>query len=568
MGKGMENKMRHLLIVLSLLLLPLESYPQTTHFMSFTYQGEDARFNHPEMDGRQAYLNPIVSGFYPDPSVVRVGKTYWMVNSTFGYFPGVPLFKSTDLVNWHQVGNVLDRPSQINLKGAEVSGGIFAPQISYNPKNKTYYMTTMNMTTFQVFYVKSKNPESGWSEPVQMKRGGMDTSFFFDTDGRAWVVYCSRPFDKNAPADRSAIHMNEFDRRADSIKSKTWELTTGSGCMEKARWIEGPHLYHIGRYYYLLCAEGGTERLHSEVVFRSKKITGPWESYEGNPILTQRDLPDTGRPDAVSCAGHADLVKAENGQWWAVFLGCRPYGEDLYNTGRETFLLPVTWKNGWPVILPQGESVPTVVAKPDLEPDGENQVTGNLTYRESFHTNQLGPQWIYLRNPVTGNYRLNADAAPGLDIIPTEETLSGKASPSAVFFRQKNTTFTADATLSFQPKGNAIAELALFQSDKNHLVLGITLQNGQPAIVLTLTRNGQTTVIGSRPLTSDEAGHPISLRVRGEGRYYSFFVSTDARRDQWQVVARGVDCVCLSKAFSGGYVGTTIGLYASLDNTK
>ena len=570
----------------------LAALAQTATFSSFTYQGRDARFDK-QMDLRTQYLNPIISGYYPDPSVVRVGDTYWLVSSTFGYFPGVPLFKSRNLVNWTQVGNVLDRQSQLNLKNADVSGGIFAPQISYNPKNKTYYVTTMNMSTYQVFYVKSKNPEAGWSDPIQMKRGGMDTSFMFDNNGRAWVVYCTRPFDNNAPAGMSAIHLNEFDWRNDSIKSETWELTTGSGCMEQSQWIEGPHLYHIGKYYYLMCAEGGTGRAHSEVIFRSKKVTGPYESYSGNPILTQRDLSDTDCTEPVSSAGHADLVQAKDGSWWAVFLACRPYGDDLYNTGRETFLLPVIWKDGWPIILEHEKAVPTVVNRNDSDPAvaaiakstdiatpgsvslRQPPTTGDFTFTDSFRTAELGPEWLYLRNPDMSKYNFADSGLPNnaiadghkgraLQITPTTATLSGKDSPSCVFFRQKNTCFTAETELTFEPTDSAISGITVFQSDKNHLVLGKTLLDGKPAIALLKTENGIQTMIGSAFLSSKT----IRLRIDGDGRYYSFSYATPSPLGEcWgevQTIARGVDCSCLSTKLSGGFVGTTIGLYVSL----
>lgn len=551
----MYNKM---LLTAMLFIALLPAFGQTAKFGSFSYEGRDARFDK-SVDSRSQYLNPIVSGFYPDPTVLRVGDTYWLANSTFGYFPGVPLFKSKDLVNWQQVGNVLDRPSQLNLKESDVSGGVFAPHLSYNPKNKTYYMTTMSGGV--VFYVKSKDPEQGWSEPVRMKYGGMDTSFFFDKDGRAWVVYCASPFDQSINKDgRTAIHMNEFDWRGDSIKAKTWELTTGSKAMEKPRWTEGPHIYKVGKYYYLVCAEGGTEQLHSEVVFRSKSITGPYEDYDGNPILTQRDLSDTGRADPVSCTGHGDMVQAKDGKWWAVFLGCRPYEHDLYNTGRETFLLPVTWKDGWPVILPKGEPVPTVVSKEGLMPEGENMNTGNIRYTEDFKAQKLGPQWIFLRNPEMSDYKVG----DGLTVTPTAATLSGKESPSCAFFRQKNTSFTAETELTFTPTGNAVAGITVFQSDKNHLVLGKTLVGGSPAITLTMTDNGITKVIGSARLT--ETGASVRLRIDGDGRYYSFAYA--AENGGWHTVAQGVDCQCLSKTYSGGFVGTTIGLYASLKNME
>jgi len=322
---------------------------QTAHFRYFKYQGQDARFEKYIAPSRQ-YFNPIISGYYPDPSVCKVGDIYYLVNSSFAYFPGIPIFKSKDLVNWEQIGHVLDRQSQLKLDGQAVSDGIFAPQISYNPSNQTFYVTTMNMGERSVFYVKSKNPSKGWSDPVKMKHGGMDTSFFFDTDGKAYVVYNTRPFGGQKYEGQMAIHMNEFDWKGDSVKLATFELTTGSKCVDKPVWIEGPHLYKVGKYYYLMCAENGTGYQHSEVIFRSKSLLGKWEECPYNPILTQRDLPQD-RTEPVTSTGHADLIQTSKNEWWATFLGCRPYSQDYYNTGRETFLMPVKWKKGWPVIL-------------------------------------------------------------------------------------------------------------------------------------------------------------------------------------------------------------------------
>ena len=550
----------------------LVAHAQTATFSSFTYTGRDSRFN-VRIDPKTQYLNPIISGYYPDPTILHVGDTYWLANSSFGYFPGVPLFKSKDLMNWTQVGSILNRPSQLNLKNADIAtGGIYAPHLSYNPKNKTYYMTTMNMSTFQVFYVTSKNPEKGWSEPVQMKYGGMDTSFLFDKDGKAWVVYNTRPFDKNLPPSVMAIHMNEFDWRNDSIKPQTWELATTSGAMNPSVWIEGPHLYHIGKYYYLMCAEGGTGHTHSEVIFRSKKITGPYESFNGNPILTQRDLSDTANDNPVCCAGHADLVHTKEGKWFVVFLGCRPYEFDTYNTGRETFLLPVTWKDGLPIILEKGKRVPTVVNPPSTRstssvsfpetlPQLQPPTTGNFTFTDDFK-NGIGPEWLYLRNPEKSNYK----TSKGISITPTSATLSGKDSPSAIFFRQKNTDFTAETVLTFIPKDSAIAGITAFQNEKNHLVLGKTLLGGKPAIVLTMTKDGKTNVIASTLLSDTKASKPIKLRIDGDDRYYSFSYAVD--NGEVLTLSKGVDCKCLSTIYSGGFVGTTLGLYTSLKNNE
>lgn len=548
------------LMLVVLMLSALEMSAQTAHFSYFKYEGKDTRFEK-NVDAKKQYLNPVVSGFYPDPSVCRVGDTYWLVNSTFGYFPGVPIFKSHDLVNWKQVGHVLDRESQLPLKGADISkGGIYAPQISYNPKNKTYYMTTMNMTTFQVFYVKSKNPEKGWSDPVQMKRGGMDTSFFFDTDGKAYVVYNTRPNGGAKYEGQTAIHMNEFDWKADSIKSKTYELTTGSNCVEKPVCIEGPHLYKVGKYYYLMCAEQGTEFNHSEVIFRSKSIFGPWENCPYNPILTQRDLSNRQRQDAVTSTGHADLVQTKEGDWWAVFLGCRPYKidsstwqPDFYNTGRETFLLPVTWKDGWPVILENGKAVPTVVNK-----KLEECPLGNIAFMDKFDTDRLDLRWIFLRNPNMSNY--DWKLGTGITLKADTTNIYGKESPTAILCRQKNMAFSAETEVNFIPRSEGeLAGLVVFQNEQNNFVIGVTLLDGKPSLTLVRTEGGMQVLLASVALPNNHA--PVRLKVDADGRSYSFYYAL--ADGSWQTLAKGCDGQNLSTKISGGFVGSTIGLYAT-----
>lgn len=543
---------------------------QTAHFSMFSYQGHDERFN-VKINPKTQYLNPVVSGYYPDPSILRVGDTYWLANSTFGYFPGVPLFKSHDLVNWKQVGNVLDRPSQLKLNHTNINtGGIYAPQLSYNPKNKTYYMTTMNMSTYDVFYVKSKDPEKGWSDPVHMKYGGMDTSFFFDKNGKAYVVYNAGPFAGSKYDGQTAIHMNEFDWKHDSIMPKTYELTTGSTCIKNPKCIEGPHLLRVGKYYYLLAAEGGTEHGHSEVVFRSRKVTGPYEEFAGNPIITQRDLTDNDRPDMVTNTGHVSMVKDKKGQWWAAFLGCRPYESDdkgyppyygeLFNTGRETFLLPVTWKDGWPVILEHGKAVPTVVNKEGLTGDESTRPTGNYKYTDNFTSTKPDFQWLFINNPDMKNYKFGN----GLDLTPVAYDLSDKAQPTALLFRQKNTSFTVETSLTFAPENTSIAGLALMQNEKNNVVVGKTLVSGKQSVVICMNNQGNKSIIASSALSQPDAS--LRLKVVGDGRYYSF--SYAEGNGSWQTLAKGVDCSNLSTPIAGGFAGVTIGPYASLKNKE
>lgn len=339
--------MKHVLSLSILMMANMVGTAQTAHFNYFSYNGDDSRFNK-EINPHNQYFNPILAGFYPDPSICRKGDTYYLVNSSFSFFPGVPIFTSKDLVNWTQLGHVLDRKSQLPLDRQNVSGGIFAPAITYNEKNKTFYMITTNVGAGN-FFVKTKDPAKGWSEPIYLpKVGGIDPSFFFDKDGRGYIVNNDEPVGGHVYEGERSIMLHYFDVEGDSVVGDPIEIVrSGSHVQENPIWIEGPHLYRIGKYYYLMCAEGGTGAWHSEVIFRSKKPEGPWEEFtDGNPILTQRTGLDPQRPDIVTSAGHADLVSTPDGDWYAVFLACRPYEEDFYNTGRDTYLLPVNWENG------------------------------------------------------------------------------------------------------------------------------------------------------------------------------------------------------------------------------
>lgn len=533
---------------------------QTARFSYFSYGGNDERFDK-SINRSNQYLNPILAGYYPDPSICRKGDTYYLATSSFSFFPGVPVFTSKDMVNWTQTGHALDRDSQVSLHNLGVSDGLFAPSLTYNEKNDTFYMLTMNMGKRSVFFVKTKDPAKGWSEPISLKAGGMDASFFFDNDGKAYIVYCTLPLGGPNYQGEMAIHMNQFCLSGDTVLSNKVELIRGGTHIEREpQWLEGPHLYHIGKYYYLMCAEGGTRSQHSEVIFRSKTLAGPWEEFEGNPILTQRDLTDVHRTDMVTSTGHADLIQTPEGDWWAVFLGCRPYEDDFYNTGRDTYLLPVKWKNNWPVILDAGKAVPTVVDKRNLQPVN-TYLTGNFAYTDKFKNNKLDMQWIFLRNPQPDFYSLAGD---GITLRSLPVNIMQKESPAAIFHRQQHTSFTAETEVVFTPQTEKeIAGMVLFQNEEYNFVFGKTLFNGKPAIILSRTE-GTTIVIGSAILPENQANQPLKLKVEGCGRYYSFYYGL--ADEKWQPIACGVDAVNLSTDRAGGFTGNVIGLYATSNN--
>ncbi|HEX6041543.1 glycoside hydrolase family 43 protein, partial [Longimicrobium sp.] len=256
-------------------------------FEWFEYTGDDPVYRGVR-PGPGDYLNPVLAGFHPDPSIVRVGDDFWMVNSSFSYFPGVPLFHSRDLVNWTQTGHVLDRPSQLDLDSSGISRGIFAPAIEHHAG--TFYMITTLIDRGGNFLVTATDPRGPWSDPVWLPEvDGIDPSLFFDDDGRAYILNNGPPIGTPLYEGHRAIWMQEYDvanRRMTGPRRLV--VNGGTDLSKKPIWIEGPHIFKRDGRYYLVCAEGGTAEQHSEVVFRADSVWGPWEPWSGNPILTQR----------------------------------------------------------------------------------------------------------------------------------------------------------------------------------------------------------------------------------------------------------------------------------------
>lgn len=530
---------------------------QTAGFGYYKYKGKDARFDK-KIDVKNQYMNPVIAGFYSDPSICRKGDTYYLVNSSFSFYPGVPIFKSKDLVNWTQIGHVLDRPSQLNLTHQEISQGIFAPAIEYNPHNDTFYMITTSAYGIGNFFVKSKDPEKGWSDPILLPEiDGIDPSFFFDKDGKGYIVHNAAPNGTPDWDQQRAIRLYEFDVKTDKVTGKFKEILRGGTRIErKPIWIEGPHMYKINGYYYLMCAEGGTDTDHSEVVLRSKSPWGPFEEAKSNPILTQRDLPDN-RPERVTCAGHADLIQTPKGDWWAVFLASRPYEENLINTGRETYLLPVTWKEGFPEILPQGKAIPTVVNKAGLSAS-TYALTGNYEYTEEFNSPKPDFSWIYVRTPKEQFYTLENGK---LNIKPLPVDIEERKSPSAIFRRLQHAAFEVETVLDFSPQTEKeLAGMTLFQNEKYHFVVGKTNIKGVPSVVLNRVENDTFTQVAIK-LTQQEASLPLFLKVIGKGRYYDSLYSLDGK--SWKILQENADASNLSTRKSGGFIGACVGLYAT-----
>lgn len=430
--------------------------PLEARFHTFSYSGQDpASLPQP---GEGEYRNPVLSGFYPDPSVTQAGARYYLVTSTFAYFPGIPVFESRDLVTWEQIGNVIDRPGMLDFSGLGLSRGVFAPTIEY--EEGTFYVANTCVDCGGNFVVTAENPAGPWSDPVWLPDiGGIDPSLYFDDDGRVYIINNDAPEGEPRYQGHRAVWIREVDPQTfQSISEPRVLIDGGVRPEENPIWIEGPHIYKVDGSYYLSAAEGGTAIDHSQVVLRSDNVLGPYEPYENNPILTQRHLGE-GRPNPITSVGHADLVTDDEGQWWATFLGVRPYEGDDYNTGRETFLIRVHWKDGWPYMLEGGDEVPYVASRPAL-PEGEPPavpMSGDIS-REVTFDEDLGPHWLALRDSPAGWSRIDDG---DLVLTARSERLGDKANPSLLVRRLQHAAASASAALTFDPRRRETKQASL-----------------------------------------------------------------------------------------------------------
>ena len=522
----------------------------------FEYRGDD-RLSKPAAN---QYANPILQGFYPDPSVTRVGDDFYLVNSTFSWFPGIPVFHSRDLVNWTQIGNAIDRPDQLDFKNLGLSRGVFAPDISWH--DGTFYIVNTCVDCGGNFVITAKNPVGPWSKPVWLPEidGGIDPSLFFDDDGSAWLVNNSMPSDKELYPGHRAIWIQRFDTQALKLIGPRAVLVDGGvRPEEKPIWIEGPHLFRKDGWYYLIAAEGGTAEGHSEVVLRSRTVTGLYEPFAGNPILTQRDLP-ANRPNPITSAGHADFIDTPNGEWWATFLATRPYADDFYNTGRETFLMPVRWKDGWPTVTQPHETIRWVATKPNL-PDGSLApfpTNGSFVVREDFVSTKLPFHWVEMRNPRESWWKIENG---GLKVRARSVALGDNGNPSFLARRQQHSNATATTEVNFKSLRGAEAGLVALQSDEFWYFLAVGEDGGRTVIRLKRRAGPIDPVTG---VTVEQASLPtrktVQLRIEARGAKYDFSWSADGKR--WNVLAKDQDGTLLSTKRAGGFVGAFFGVHA------
>ncbi len=495
-----------------------------------------------------SYRNPIIPGFYPDPSICRVGEEYYLVNSSFEFFPGVPLLHSRDLIHWEQLGYVLTRESQLPLEGCHTSGGIYAPTIRFN--NGRFYMTTTNVSNRGNFFVWTDDIRGEWSDPVWVNQGGIDPSIFFDEDG---TVYFSSTFsdDKGQCIGQCIIDIN-----TGRMLTETRAIWHGTG----GKYPEGPHLYKRNGLYYLMIAEGGTEYGHMETIARSVSPWGPYEGCPRNPILTHRDS-DLGKV-LFQGLGHADITETVDGECWIVFHGIRPTQYMLHHLGRETMIAPLSWDSeGWPVIN-NGQLI-----APEMQVEkvpGSCHVLPLQTQpdRDDFMENSPAITWSYLRNPKMENYIF--DQRPSyLGLSGSAVTLDDIGTPTFLGRRQQHFDVRAQTLIDFQPgKPDDQAGITIFHTNEHHYDMVITKRNDVRAAVLK-KRVGDI-LVESSPVILPEEGE-IILRVDATKTEYFFFAGTD--ENNLRPVGQGRTQLLSTECMACTFTGCFIGLFAQGSGT-
>ena len=474
--------------------------------------------------------NPVLAGFHPDPSVCRVGEDYYLACSSFEYFPGVPIFHSRDLVHWRQIGNALDRPSQLRLSRAWSSGGIYAPTLRHHD-GRFWLVTTNASSEGGNLLVTATDPAGPWSEPVMLPGvPGIDPDLAWDEDGTCWCTV----------AGVSQVRLDPHTGKTIGEQYRIWSGTPG------AKAPEAPHLYRIGEYWYLLIAEGGTERGHAVSVARGTAPAGPFEPCPANPILTHR-----GKEHPVQNTGHADLVQGPDGSWWMVFLGVRPGGgtPGWHVLGRETFLAPVEWVDGWPVV---GEVASDLFGVP-----WPLQAAAAEPVRDDFDDSALRPQWISLRDRPAEC--CTTTDRPGWLTLRARGASLDEADVVFVGRRQQHLSCRADVLVDASEGRGGLA----VRLDEHHHY-EIEAGGGEVRVVARI--GPLRTVVASRPVAAGPVGLGVQINEiraqdpRGGPDTVSFVV---ADPEGGSTVLATLDGRYLSTEVAGGFTGRVIGMYAT-----
>ena len=543
--------------------------------------------------------NPIIPGFYPDPSFCRVGDDFYLANSSFELCPGIPVFHSRDLAHWEQISNALTPGNGFHMTANMGSGGIMAPTIRYY--DGTFYIVCANFADRGNFYVTAQNPAGPWSAPQWITDiPSIDCSLFFDRDGSSYLV---SPGDDPSEDNGRAFFLTPYDLKENHAAGEGKKIWNSA--MRKAWAPEAPHLYHIGDWYYLMIAEGGTEHFHSVCIARSRTVDGWYEGYPGNPVMTHRNL---GWNYPIDNVGHADFVDTPAGDWYAVMLGSRIIDGQHKNLGRETYLCPVTWERDWPIFSPGSGKIEFSYPADEKLPWTEYPES---KARIGFDSARLPLDWVFWGTPYQDFWRIEnsrlylkclrrpfAQKLTGFQVGVIDERKDNCVSFLAK--RQTSISFEVSLSMEFAAMKNEAAGLVIQQA-ANHqyrleqiqeegkqilrLVRLTTKQEGLPFLPgykaetteeiqaqVPLSEEGRETLTKA-PLPGEgretppkqgrktEKREPVVLRLPADRQDFSFFFGSD--EEHLQPLYLHADGALINPEEVGGMIGTMVGMFAT-----
>lgn len=515
--------------------------------------------------------NPIISGFYPDPTICRVGDDYYMACSSFELSPGIPLFHSKDLAHWEQICNVMSPENGFHVEKNSMVGGVMAPTLRYH--DGIFYIINANFSDKGNYIVTAENPAGPWSEPHWLTDvPGIDASIFFDDDGQSYIMGTGDVWDNGAGKMERGIWLAKYDMENFCMAGEP--VTIFNSALRVGSSPESPHLYHIGEYYYLMIAEGGTEHYHSVMVARSKELFGFYEGNPANPVMTHRHM---GFTCPITNVGHADLVELPDGSWYAVMLASRLIGGQYKNLGRETFICPVVWERDWPLFSPQTGKVEWEYDAPQCLPWTEYPA---LAERVAFDEEELDMRWVFWGTPYRKFYdirdsrlylqclkqKLNEELQP----MSLTDTGGKEHFVSMLAQRQCSIHTRVSCQMTFMPEEQESAGLAIVQAMNHQLHLQRAVKDGRQVLQLV-----QVTADYDRPpyfpgFTSETYQEIIAeinweqadivLQVDMNGEYFAVRYGTDESALQELCAADGG---IINPEKVGCMSGTIIGMFAS-----
>jgi xylan 1,4-beta-xylosidase len=483
------------------------------------------------------YRNPVIRGMNPDPSIIRVGSEYFLTTSSFEYFPSCPVYHSFDLVHWERIGYALSRPEQFAALYSEYPS-TYACTLRYHAGR--FYALTTDVRGGGNFLVSTKDPAGAWSDPVMIDHGMFDPSLFFDDDGK---VYYTR----RGPRNGENIVQAEIDPGTGKLLTPLRTVSTGMVSED----AEGPHLYKIHGWYYLSLAEGGSRFLHMETIGRARSPWGSFVADPANPWVSQH----ISWNDQVRSLGHCDLVDTPQGDWWTVCLGTRHFNYAHFSMGRETFLFPVHWKDGWPVV--SSEDVRGLTVHHATLPSHAFPAAAE---RDDFTASHLRSEWNTL-GPL-GMGVMSLTERPGyLRLHGQANGQSFQDTTAFVGRRQTEWRTTSTTKLEFEPQAEGeCAGLSIFMSPKYHYDIAKVWRNGSTYIQL-LKQVDDLHVVSAEEAV---AVGPIYLRIDSDAEQYRFLYSLDGTT--WILLGTGDERLIASEianVWSGAYLAMFVEAFDS-----